>query len=116
MTLRLFLKLLHYHCSIAFVVAGLISTVCWGINGEFPDGTPLKLTFVILVLLWLRLYSPHFKPHEQHYVRMFSPVKLVFLFVMAQIVKPENIQGYMLTLALYSLLTTHDIVRGRVFN
>lgn len=116
MTARLFIKLLHYHVSIAFVVAGLISTACWGVNGEFPDGTPLKLTFVILVLLWLRFYSPHFKLHEQHYVRLFSPVKLVFLFVMTEIVKPENIQGYMLTLALYSLLTTYDIVRGRVFN
>lgn len=116
MTLRLFLKLLHYHVSIAFVVAGLISTVCWAVGGEFPENTPLKLGFVFLVLMWLKFHSPHFSPHEQHYVRLFSPVKLVFLFVMIQIVKPENIQGYTLTLALYSLLTTYDIVRGRVFN
>lgn len=116
MTPKLFINIVLYNLSVAFVVGGAFSAVLWTYNGSIPPGGNFHLGTVVATLTWLSVYSPHFQEHEKRYVAMFSPLKLIVLFVFMQLVKPVYLEGYMLALAFFSLLTTYNIVRGRVFN
>lgn len=116
MNLKLFINLVLYHFAVAFVVGGAFLAIVWTFNGTIPDGGIFHLGIVVGLLGWLSVFSPHFEEQDRRYVAMFTPLRLVLLFVFIQVSKPMFVDGYMLALAFFSLLTTYDIVRGRVFS
>lgn len=116
MNLKLLINIVLYNLAIAFVVGGVFSAILWGVDGNIPPGGNFHLGTVVATLTWLSVYSPHFQEHEKRYVAMFSPLKLIAMFVFIQLAKPIYVDGYILALALFSLLTTYNVVRGRVFN
>jgi len=112
----LWVKLVHYHVVLAYVVAGLFCAASWVFRGEIPSSGTLQLACVAILAFWLLNGKPHFGPPDRRMVTITSPIRLLFLFGMVTLANPNNKEGYMLALALFSLLTTYDIVRGRVFN
>lgn len=109
-------RLVHYHVILAYVVAGLFCALTWAYKGEIPPSGGLQLACVSILAVWFLNGRPHFDANQRRMVAITAPIRLLFLFVMVSVTHPANKEGYMLALALFSLLTTYDIVRGRVFN
>lgn len=109
-------KLVHYHIVLAYVVAGLLCVISWVWQDEIPSSGPLQVACITVLAFWLLNGWPHFTAPDRRMVAITAPLRVLFLFGMASIADPNNKEGYMLALAFFSLLTTYDIVRGRVFN
>ena len=113
MTLRLFLRVASHHFVAAFIGGVVCCLVVWAFKGEFPDSWFISVACAGVLVVLTGLNPPNFDESEKRYVTLLSPIRLVFLAWMTQIVVPAAYDGHLLAMAVFSILTTRDVVMGR---